>query len=95
MLGQYPLSFETAADWAAALVELEFYGLGADYIDDYAAELREVTLPVARAVIEHAFPSADDLVIVLIGDAEKIRDAARRYRRGHGNVAHAARRSAP
>ena len=79
VLGQYPLNFETAADWASALVELEFYGLGADYIDDYAAKLREVTLPVARAVIDHAFPNVDDLVIVLIGDAEKIRDVASRY----------------
>jgi len=79
VLGQYPLNFETAADWAAALVELEFYGLGADYIDDYAAKLRDVTLPVARSVIDHAFPNVDDLVIVLIGDAEKIRDVASRY----------------
>ncbi len=79
VLGQYPLNFETAADWAAALLELEFYGLGADHIDDYAAKLRDVTLPVARAVIDHAFPSVDDLVIVLIGDAAKIRDVAGRY----------------
>lgn len=78
-LGQYPLNFETAADWAAALAELEFYGLGADYIDDYAAKLRDVTLPVARSVIDHAFPSADDLAIVLIGDAAKIRGVAERY----------------
>jgi zinc protease len=79
LLGQYPLNFETAADWAAALVELEFYGLGADYIDDYAAMLRDVTLPGARSVIDHAFPNVDDLVIVLIGDAEKIRGVASRY----------------
>lgn len=79
VLGQYPLNFETAADWAAALVELEFYGLGAEYIDDYAAALRDVTLPVARTVIDSAFPSADDVAIVLIGDAEQIRDVARRY----------------
>lgn len=79
VLGQYPLNFETAGDWAAALVELEFYGLGAEYIDDYASALREVTLPVARAVIELAFPSADDVAIVLIGDADKIRTAARQF----------------
>ncbi|HVY82455.1 MAG TPA: pitrilysin family protein [Steroidobacteraceae bacterium] len=79
VLGQYPLNFETAADWAAALVELEFYGLGPEYIDEYAAQLRGVTLPVARGVIDHAFPSVADLVIVLIGDAAKIRRIARRY----------------
>jgi zinc protease len=79
VLGQYPMNFETASDWAAALIELEFYGLGPEYIDDYAAKLRDVTLPVARGVIDHAFPSNDDLVIVLIGDAEKIREVASRY----------------
>jgi len=82
VLGQYPLSFETAADWAAALVELEFYGLGADYIEDYGNALRQVTLLDTRAVIDGAFPSADDVSIVLIGDAQRIRAAARRY----GNV---------
>jgi len=79
LLGQYPLNFETAADWAAALVELEFYGLGADYIDDYATSLREVTLQAARAVIDTAFPASSDVAIVLIGDAKKLRRVARRY----------------
>jgi zinc protease len=30
-------------------------------------------------VIDHAFPDADDLAIVLIGDAARIRDVARLY----------------
>jgi predicted Zn-dependent peptidase len=79
VLGQYPLGFETAADWAAALAELEFYGLDATYIDDYDAMLRAVTLDDARQVIEEAFPYPDDLTIVLVGDAKKIRRVARRY----------------
>lgn len=79
VLGQYPLNFETAGDWAAALAELEFYGLDAAYIDDYAAALREVTMPLARAVTQAAFPSAEDVSIVLIGDAGRIRDVARRF----------------
>jgi zinc protease len=79
VLGQYPLGFETAADWTAALAELEFYGLGSDYIDDYAAMLRAVSLHDASHVIQSAYPSPDDLAIVLIGDAGTIRDAAREY----------------
>ncbi|MEJ1963018.1 MAG: hypothetical protein WDO56_16295 [Gammaproteobacteria bacterium] len=78
-MGQYPLGFETASDWAAALAELEFYGLGPSYIDDYGAMLRGVTLEDASHVIDDAYPSADDLTIVLIGDARKIRRVARRY----------------
>ena len=79
VMGQYPLGFETAADWAAALAELEFYGLDAGYIDDYGAMLRAVTLDDARQVIDEAYPDPDDLTIVLVGDAKKIRRVARRY----------------
>src|SRR5689334_1019690 len=78
VLGQYPLGFETAADWAGALAELEFYGLDAAYIDDYDTMLRAVTLEDARQVIDEAFPHPDDLTIVLVGDAKKIRRVARR-----------------
>jgi zinc protease len=79
VLGQYPLGFETASDWAAALAELEFYELGSAYIDDYGAMLRDVTLAEARHVIDTAYPEAGDLDLVLIGDASRIRDVAREY----------------
>jgi zinc protease len=79
VMGQYPLGFETAADWAGALAELEFYGLGSAYIDDYDAMLRGVSLDDARQVIDEAYPHPDDLTIVLVGDAKKIRRVARRY----------------
>jgi predicted Zn-dependent peptidase len=79
LLGQFPLGFETSPDWAAALAELEFYDLGSAYIDDYSTMLRGVTLPDARQVIDTAYPDPDDLTLVLIGDASRIRDAARQY----------------
>jgi predicted Zn-dependent peptidase len=79
VLGQYPLGFETASDWAGALAELEFYDLDPAYIDDYDAMLRAVTLDDARQVIEEAYPGPEDLTIVLVGDAKKIRRVARRY----------------
>jgi zinc protease len=73
LLGQYPLEFETAADWAAALGDIELYHLGPDYVDHYGSALRRVTLKDANAVIEQAFPSVDSLAVVLIGDAARIR----------------------
>jgi predicted Zn-dependent peptidase len=79
VLGQYPLNFETAADWAAALGEIELYGLGAEYIDNYGAALRKVTLQDSRRVIDEAFPTLDSLAIVLVGDAAKIRDQVKGY----------------
>jgi predicted Zn-dependent peptidase len=79
VLGQYPLEFETAADWAAALGELELYRLGADDIDGYPAALRRVGVKEAQTVIDQAFPDPDALAIVLIGDAAKIRDQVKEY----------------
>lgn len=79
VLGQYPLDFETAMDWTVALGEIELYGLGAGYIEDYGTQLQNVTLPQMQAVIDTAFPSPDEVAIVLIGDAAALREQARRY----------------
>lgn len=79
VLGQYPLDFETAMDWTVALGEIELYGLGAGYIDDYSRQLQSVTLPQMQAVIDTAFPSPDAVAIVLIGDAAELRDQVGRY----------------
>jgi len=78
-LGQYPLGLETAADWAGVLAEIELYGLGKGYIDDYPAQLAAVGVAEAQAVIEEAFPAADAVAIVAIGDAAKIRGAVGEY----------------
>jgi zinc protease len=79
VLGQYPLRLETAANWAAALADLEFYGLGKDYIEGYGPALAKVDLAETAAVTADAFPRASDLVMVLIGDAAKIRETAAKY----------------
>jgi zinc protease len=79
VLGQYPLRLETAAHWAATLADLEFYGLGKDYIEGYGPALQKVDASEASAVTADAFPRPDNLVIVLIGDAAKIRDMAAKY----------------
>jgi len=79
VLGQYPLRLETAAHWAAALADLEFFGLGKDFIEGYGPALAKVDLAEAAAVTADAFPRPEDLVLVLIGDAAKIREAAAKY----------------
>jgi predicted Zn-dependent peptidase len=78
ILGQYPLAFETSADWAAALAELDLYGLPDSYIDGFAEALRQVDAPQSRQVVADAYPDSQDVDIVLIGDASQIRlDASR------------------
>jgi predicted Zn-dependent peptidase len=79
VLGQYPLRLETAAHWAGQLADLEFYGLDRRYVEGYGPALAEVGLEDTRRVIDEAFPSPDDVVMVLVGDAAKIRDSIRHY----------------
>ncbi len=74
ILGQYPLGFETASDWAAALADLDLYGLPQSYIDEFDPALRRVDAAQVAQVVATAFPSSDDVDIVLIGDAAQIRD---------------------
>ncbi|HEX4024368.1 MAG TPA: pitrilysin family protein [Steroidobacteraceae bacterium] len=74
ILGQYPLGFETASDWAAALADLDLYGLPHSYIDEFDPALQCVDRAQVAQVVDTAFPSSDDIDIVLIGDAAQIRD---------------------
>jgi hypothetical protein len=79
VLGQYPLHFETAADWAGALADLELFQLPQSYINDYAPALARVDATASRSVIDEAFPQSKDVDIVLIGDASKIRGVAAKF----------------
>src|SRR5260221_98959 len=79
LLGQYPLALETATDWAVAFAELDLYGLPESYIGQFGTELTRVDTGAIRAVIDEAYPAAEDLDIVLIGDAARIRDAAAKF----------------
>jgi predicted Zn-dependent peptidase len=73
LLGQYPLSFETAADWAFAFSELDFYGLPESYYGSFGSDLLAVSEAAVRGQVATEFPGVDDLAIVVIGDAAKIR----------------------
>jgi len=79
VLGQFPLQLETAAHWAVTLADLELYGLPKDYIEGYGPALTKVDLAETAAVTADAFPRPTDLVIVLVGDAARIRDVAAKY----------------
>jgi len=81
ILGQYPLNLETSTDWAGALAELDLFGLPGSYIEDFPDALRAVDEAASRQVIDCAFPHSEDLDIVLIGDAARIRAQAERF--GH------------
>jgi zinc protease len=79
ILGQYALGFETSADWVAALADLDLYGLPESYIDDFGAQLLRVDAAAARQVVATAYPRSEDVDIVLIGDAARIRSEVSKF----------------
>lgn len=79
VLGQFPPRLETNAALAAQLAELSFHGLGREWIDGYAERAGQVGVEEARAVIQRVYPRGEDLVFVLIGKAEEIRETAAKY----------------
>lgn len=79
VLGQFPLHFETAAQWAGAMADLEFYGLPPSEIDAYAMRLHAVTSLPANRALRESLPDSNDLLMVVIGNATQLRDALKKY----------------
>jgi predicted Zn-dependent peptidase len=76
LLGQYPLVFQTAADWAVALGDLDLYGLPESYIGRFGTGLVDADAASVGGIIDSVYPDPADLDIVLIGDAARIGAAA-------------------
>jgi len=79
MLGQFPMSLETAAQTGGQIAALEAYGLDVSYINNYGADVMAVDVTAVAYVIETVYPAAENLVFVLIGDAELIRESISQY----------------
>lgn len=77
--GQFPPSIETNPDLADLLGRLAFYHMDRKVIDNYAEDIQAVTPAEAKDVIASVYPDPDNLAIVMIGDADKIRDVAKKY----------------
>ncbi|MDJ0748055.1 MAG: pitrilysin family protein [Woeseiaceae bacterium] len=79
IMGQFPPSLETASSLAGMFAFLEEHELDRTYIDDYGAKLAEATPVSVSNAIADVYPQTDDLVFVLIGDADEIREAVAKY----------------
>lgn len=79
ILGLYAPRFETSAQLAVQFATLETYGLDASYVNDYGAAIAGAGSETIQSVITSTYPSPDDLVFVVLGDAELIRDDIARY----------------
>jgi zinc protease len=79
VLGQFPPDLETNGQIADALTDLWLYQRPVDDIDGFAERVAAVDEAALRAAIAQAYPTSDNLVMVLIGDAAKIREVAKKY----------------
>jgi len=79
ILGLYAPRLETAAQLAAQFAALQAYGLDASYVNDYSAAVAGAGSESIQSVIMGVYPSPDDLVFVVLGDAELIRDDVAKY----------------
>ncbi len=79
ILGQFPDNLETANQLADQFAQLEFFGLDSSYIDGYGDAIVAATPESVAAVIDEVYPKEGDLVFVLVGDAELIRESIQKY----------------
>jgi predicted Zn-dependent peptidase len=79
IMGQFPPRLETASQLAAQFALLELFGLDASYVNGYAAALTGATAESIVDAINEVYPSANDVVFVVIGDAAALREALSGY----------------
>lgn len=78
-VGQFPPTLETGGQLAAKLTELSFYGLDRSDVETYATKIYAADRESTQRIIKRLYPSAENLTIVLIGNAAKVRDVAKKY----------------
>jgi zinc protease len=77
--GGYPTEhLETADQLAGVLGEMELYGLGRGEVDDLFPQIDSITVEQANAAARQYY-RPENLVFLLLGNAAKIRAAARQY----------------
>jgi predicted Zn-dependent peptidase len=76
--GQFAPRMETAPQLAAQLAQLALYGDSRESVDGYLGNVAAAT-PAQVNAARSVFPVADNLVIVAIGDASKIRSTLKAY----------------
>ncbi len=69
---------ETIDQLADTLTGMELYGLSRDDVDGFNARVDAITLDEANATARKYY-RLDDLTLVLLGPAEKIREAVAKY----------------
>ncbi len=73
LVGQFPLTVETADQVAAQVANARLLGLATDYVQSYRQRLAAVTAPQVQAAAR-AGMRADAALVVVVGDASTLRE---------------------
>ena len=73
LVGVFPLRFETTAGIAGAIEPLAVYGLPEDWWQTYRSRIEAVTAADVHAVARELV-RPDEVLILLTGDASRVRD---------------------
>lgn len=76
--GLFPTQIETTNQLANMLADFDFYGLDEREVNDYFAKIDALTLADTKRIINQYYPQ-ENLVFVLIGKADEIKNAIGKY----------------
>jgi predicted Zn-dependent peptidase len=76
--GQFPPRYETSGDLAALLTDMFLYNFDQAFINDFQQKVDELTPEKINTIVQKYFPQ-NNLQFVLIGKADEIREAVRKY----------------
>lgn len=76
--GQFPPDYESPGQLAAAIADLEFFGLDRAYVNDHTRRTDAVTAADAKRAIGLHYPRKD-LTTVVVGQAAKVRKFVGKY----------------
>jgi len=79
ILGQFPPRLETAEQLAVQFAALQAAGLDESFVNDYGAAVASASSEDIQAVVNSVYPHPENLVLVIIGDAEQLRDVVAKY----------------
>ncbi len=77
--GDLPPSLETSQQLANTIARNELYGITRDQFNANLVALQRTTVPEARQILAATFPSADNLVFVIVGKASEIQPLLTKY----------------
>ena len=84
LTGNFPLALDSTTKLAGLLAQIEYFGLGDDYIDTYADRIRAVSLEdVRQAARKHLAP--EDLIVVVVGPVDRLDEQGLSDKRPNGS----------